>query len=181
MKLIINTFLGAYCIALRIYGTLDALIVWNTKLLIHFLYISNKKLQAKENSLEEYTDKEISRLKKLSFASDKEHRESAAFMLTTALFFIFYLSMTIALKLIFKGSLGIILVKKNIHFILLTILFMSWISVIIIDYICNLEKEMKRFRRLSHKTQNSHIKYFIICSIIILLVFRAACDCLHAR
>ena len=181
MKLIINVYLGAYCIALRIYGALDTLIVWNTKLLIHLLYISNKKLQAKENSLEEYTNKEISRLKKLSFSSDKEHRESAAYMLITALLFIFYLSMTIALKLIFKGSLGIILVKKNIHFILLTILFISWISVIIIDYTCNLEKEMKQFRRLSTKSQNKFIKHFFICCAIILLIYKVAVAFLHAR
>ena len=174
MKLIINVYLGAYCIALRIYGTLDAVIVWFTKLLIHFLYISNKKLQAKENSLEEYTNKEIARLKKLSLASDKEQRETTAIMLIAALFVLFYLSMAIALKLIFKGSFGIILVKKNVHFIIFAILFMSWISISIMYYNCNLDKEMKRFRRLSHKTQNRYIKYFLICSALILLIFKMA-------
>ena len=36
MKLIINVYLGAYCIALRIYGALDAVIVWFTKLMSYF-------------------------------------------------------------------------------------------------------------------------------------------------
>ena len=74
-----------------------------------------------------------------------------------------------------------VVIRKNIATILFANIALSYICTCLTVYKCNIEKEMKRVNRLSLKSQNSYIKYFVIFCISVLLLLEVAMEFLHAR
>lgn len=184
MKLIVNIFLGAYCIALRGYRIMDVPIFGLLEPILNLIFqlpFLRKRIKAKGMTVKEYTNKEILKSKQHAYMYHKKDAESGAMTLICILLFILFLSASIALKLIFNKSLGLVLIRKNIATILFANIALSYICTCLTVYKCNIEKEMKRINRLSLKSQNSYIKYFVIFCISVLLLLEVAMEFLHAR
>ena len=116
MKLIINVYLGAYCIALRGYRIMDVPIFGLLEPILNLIFqlpFLRKRIKAKGMTVKEYTNKEILKSKQHAYMYHKKDAESGAMTLICILLFILFLSASIALKLIFNKSLGLVLIRKT--------------------------------------------------------------------
>lgn len=185
MKVIIkNIYIGAYFLSLRIFDCLFNLSVVSYQPLLYLIYnipYLRRKMKMKGLTVEEYIEKNEKSQIKNRHDSHKGDPESFAMMSITILSFLIFLSITIALKLLFKDSFGVILVKKNMVYILLSVSVMASICTFMVDSTCDLNKERKRYNRLSRKTQNKYIKYFLLFCMAVLLLFRVAHGLLNNR
>lgn len=170
--------------SLRVFDCLFNHALISYQPLLYFIYnipCLRRKIKMNGLTVEEYIEENEKSQIRNRYDSHKGDPESFAMMSITILSFLIFLSITIALKLLFKESLGVILVKRNITYILLAVSVMASICTFMVDSTCDLKKERKRYRRLSRKAQNKYIKYYLLFCMVVLLLFRVAHGFLNNR